>query len=257
VGLSRSAQGRTRLAATGEPAGSIEVEFIRWRTRTPDCNGWGLAWFLAAELCTRFYASHGLAPEVIDHEGLGYYGIALVQLPCAGRDREVLGRMTMCGDVENWRAGGPGDHGLPLQRRAALGAEPTELLVEAIRFLELSSGPDRSHAACHHKRKGASFELIFRVAAHIAMRWDARVEIWNATESGHVRNIAPAIDTQRPDRAPSVVIVGPHTVVISGAGDVLLPPGVGSMWDRYMTGLALPGLIAAVETAAGLRGNSA
>lgn len=34
-------------------------EYKRWRDR--QAGGWGLAWYLAAELCQRFYRSHGVA----------------------------------------------------------------------------------------------------------------------------------------------------------------------------------------------------
>ncbi len=239
-----------RPGAADVPAGSLEAEFAGWLADRPDCDGWGLAWYLAAELCSRFYVSHGLMPEVIEHEGLGYYGIALVELPCAGRKRRELGRMTMSGNVENWTTGSPGDHGLELQQRAARGAAPGELLAEAIRFLELPVRPDRSHAACHHKRRGASFELVFRLAAHIAMRHEGRVEIWNARASGIVRSLTAA--TLREDQPAPLVIHREQPVVVTSEGCVLQPPGLGSLWERYMEGTSFPTLLSRIEAVAGL-----
>ena len=40
------------------------------RRRTHHQHGWGLAWYLAAEFCQRFHASHGITPRTIIHEGL-------------------------------------------------------------------------------------------------------------------------------------------------------------------------------------------
>jgi hypothetical protein len=240
-----------RPRAADIPAGSLEAEFADWLADSPDCEGWGLAWYLAAELCSRFYVSHGLMPEVIEHEGLGYYGIALVQAPCAGRERRELGRMTMSGNVENWATGSPGDHGLELQQRAARGSAPGELLAEVIRFLGLPIRPDRSHAACHHKRRGASFEMVFRLAAHIAMRAEGRVAIWNGAESGVVRSVV-APEPRREDMAAPIVIEGKQSVVVTSEGLVLEPRGLGSLWKQYMEGASFETLISRVEASAGL-----
>jgi hypothetical protein len=49
----------------------------------------GLAWFLAYQFCQRYYVSHDIAPNVIDHDGLGYYGIRLDPLPCKVNGSEV------------------------------------------------------------------------------------------------------------------------------------------------------------------------
>ncbi|MDP5460059.1 hypothetical protein [Alishewanella sp. SMS8] len=86
--------------------------FEQWRTIKGPKNSWGLSWFLASQLCRRFYASHGIVPWVICHEGMGYYGISLHKLPCKvnGIDNATLGRFSIAGNVENWLTGGPGDH---------------------------------------------------------------------------------------------------------------------------------------------------
>ena len=48
----------------------LHTEFEDWRRRRD--QGWGLAWYLAAEVMERFYASHGIAAVEIEKEGLGY-----------------------------------------------------------------------------------------------------------------------------------------------------------------------------------------
>ena len=76
----------------------IATAFEQYRARKLD--GWGLAWFLAAEVCERFYRSHGIVPTVIEREGLGYYGIELEELVCRARPEQhpSLGRFTMAGE---------------------------------------------------------------------------------------------------------------------------------------------------------------
>ena len=48
-----------------------------------------MAWFLAYQFCQRYYVSHDIVPNVIDHDGLGYYGIRLDPLPCKVNGSEV------------------------------------------------------------------------------------------------------------------------------------------------------------------------
>lgn len=83
---------------------SAATEFERWRTRSSPESDWGLAWFISNELCKRFYASHGIAPWVINHDGLGYYGISLNQRRCKASPKQVepYGRLTIGGNVEKW-----------------------------------------------------------------------------------------------------------------------------------------------------------
>jgi hypothetical protein len=122
-----------------------------WRRRYS--NGWGLAWYLAAEFSERFYSSHGIRAEVIEHEGLGYYGIALHQLSCRViHEPKTLVRFTAEGNVENWMRGAPGDHGLKLIDRADKGESPDCLLQDAIRHIGLPMVAPAGHHACRHKR---------------------------------------------------------------------------------------------------------
>ena len=122
---------------------SLHVAFERWRRKHG--RGWGLAWYLATELCRRFYESHGIVPHVCDHEGLGYYGILVEKLPCPvnGRGDNTLGRFTMHGDVENWIADGPGGHGLELIERAQRGEPVQPMVAECIRHFGLPPFPGR------------------------------------------------------------------------------------------------------------------
>ena len=54
-------------------------------------GGWGLAWYLAAAIGERFYCSHGIAPSVLVHEGLGYYGMGIGYCGCLVKKQESLG----------------------------------------------------------------------------------------------------------------------------------------------------------------------
>ena len=66
---------------------SIDTVFESWRQNKE--GDWGLAWFLAYQFCQRYYVSHDIVPNVIDHDGLGYYGIRLDPLPCKVNGSEV------------------------------------------------------------------------------------------------------------------------------------------------------------------------
>ena len=109
---------------------ATDTVFEQWRTNLRESNEFGLAWFLANEFCKRFYRSHGIVPHVINHEGLGYYGLQLTELACEARPRagEPLGRLTMYGNVENWLTGGPGDHGLKTHEMLKRGVATAEIV---------------------------------------------------------------------------------------------------------------------------------
>lgn len=134
---------------------------------------WALAWYLAAECCARFHASHGLAFEPIAHSGLGYYGIAVRPLACKANghsNQPILGRFTICGDAENWVPGGPGSDRLCLSGMLKEGEiSPEEALPAAIRHLRLPLIPSENHYRCRHKARGASYVLLFRLSAMLAL----------------------------------------------------------------------------------------
>jgi hypothetical protein len=232
--------------------GDLAENYQYWRHRYK--HGWGLAWYLAAEINDRFYSSHGIRPEVVEHEGLGYYGIALQQLSCrVAQEPRILGRLTAAGNVENWVTGSPGDHGLKLIERADEGESPDELLRDAIRYIGVPIVPAAGHHLCRHKRWGASSVLVFRIAALIALRWNDQVDIWN--DPAHVASLAATVDAKRDMREhPGYLIIanGRHELLLAGDGRILKPAGCESLRDRYMSGDSVATLLGVVETLLGL-----
>jgi len=231
--------------------GHLVRAYTNWRQRHD--QGWGLAWYLAAELVERFYVSHGVRAVVIYHDGLGYYGIGLHLPPCSVRKRhKKLGRFTMSGDVENWVTGGPGDHGLKLTERAK--TEPaSKLLSEAITHLRLAATPSRSHIPCRHHRWGPSAVLIFQLSALLALRHDTRVSIYNgqlAQRAG--KDLDPKAD-QREHPGWTRVIAGDREVIMVNDGRVLEPAGARSLWQRFMAGESRDALASWLEDQLGLR----
>ena len=212
------------------------AEYEEWRSQHR--SGWGLTWYLAAELCQRFYASHGIVLQTIFQEGLGYYGIAFVRRPCLRqREQITLGRLTMNGDVENWSTGGPGDHGLELAGRAEAGEPVEPMITEAIAHLDLPAVPSTSHLNCRHKRWGDSAVLVFRLAAALALRHDGRIKICNDPDllRRDVARLDPHADQSEHPGWTRLEVEG-REVVLAGDGRVLRPPGHDSLWERYMRG---------------------
>lgn len=160
----------------------LSSRFERWRELKSPKQSWGLAWHLAAEICKRFYGSHGLVPWVIAHDGLGYYGIEINQVRCPVNPDgpDSLGRLTIGGDVENWRTGSPGDHGLELMEECERGMKTDDLVRAAVSHLALEPIPRKSHLSCRHKRWGDSYVLCFEVATYLALQYEAgTLAIWN------------------------------------------------------------------------------
>jgi len=221
--------------------------FERWRSRHD--QGWGLAWYLAAELCDRFYASHGIVPMTIEHEGLGYYGIVLAETKCPvhGPGQRQLGRLTMSGDVENWVTGSPGDHRLGLVDRVYAGESAASMVAEAIHHLELPPFPEKSHVNCRHKRWGDSYRLGFRVAALAALRNEG-VAIWN--DPWHVvPGDSPAPSGHAMSEPPGNFLFRRRgrTVILAGDGRILEPTGQGSYWESYMRGTSEMDIVCRIE----------
>lgn len=234
-------------------------------------EGWGLAWYLSYELCRRYYVSHGIVPHVLDHEGVGYYGISVDQVACTvNRASGVanalphgsLGRFTAAGNAENWRTGQPGDHGCNLVERAAAGEPLPELVQAALRHLDLDPVASRAHTYCHHKRRGESYVLVFEVAALVALLHEGRVAIWNSTL--HTLELSRQYD---PDHAPKAGAAAEspdyflfdrlgcdqqRQLLIRGDGRVILPEGHESLWGRYMRGESANGLALWVARLLGL-----
>lgn len=237
--------------------GSLLMAYEAWRREGQ--HGWGLTWYLAAELCHRFYESHGIVPYVICHEGLGYYGIAVAHLPCKinGPQDKALGRFCIAGDVENWRTGGPGDHGLPLEARAEAGEPVAPMVAEAVAYLDLPAFPAKTHLNCRHKRWGASYVLLFHIAALVALRHGEAVRIWN--EPWMTRRHAEELDLKfSMQEHPGHLHFERHfspgpDVLIAGDGRILKPGGMRSLWHRYMQGESVSALARDVEKWLGLK----
>jgi len=215
--------------------------FEEWRHRHR--QGWGLAWYLAAELCDRFYSSHGIQPTTIVQDGLGYYGIQLSKVGCPVRQGKstAIGRLTMEGNVENWVTGSPGAHGLKLVPRLQEGEPVGPMLEETIRFLGLQPFPSQTHFNCRHKRWGDSYRLLFRVAALLAMK--QRLKLNNgqdALERGH------SLDPQANMKEhPGYFVFG--EIVVCGDGRVLPPHGDASLWELWMRGASEQDLVGWIE----------
>jgi hypothetical protein len=226
----------------------IEQQFASWRAVNRAGSSWGLAWYLANQFARRYYASHGIAPYVNEHEGLGYYGIMLEQIPCpiSGKVSRSLGRMTICGDVENWQGGRQDrwrssdlcDEGLPT----------AELVLGAIRRMSLPTRPSSSHVQCRHKRWGSSWLLCFDVATYLALRYEVgELQIWN--HPYHVDRLLQERDelSSMPQH-PGAFLFRHHdrSLLIAGDGR-FLDGSCRNLWDLYMDG-------ACISTLAGLVG---
>ena len=212
--------------------------FEHWRSIKRPEQSWGLAWFLASEFCRRFYSSHGLVPWVTTHEGLGYYGITINQLPCMvnGQREEALGRFTIGGDVENWRTGGSGDHRCELIDKCASGISTEELVNLAISHLGIPPLPSKSHLNCRHKRWGASYELCFGIATLVALRFEPdEIGIWN--HPAHTRRAIEGDPKHRMKEHPGafLFVADDKKICVTGDGRILDGSEL-NLWHEYMSG---------------------
>ena len=231
----------------------LRTEYENWRARHD--QGLGLAWYLAAELMQRFYASHGIAAVEFEHEGLGYYGIGLVTEACGvHRHRKTLGRFSMHGDVENWQPGGPEEKRLNLSDRARDGEPVEPMVAEAIAHLGLQPKPKVSHRGCRHRRWGSSAVLVFRLAAALALRYNGGVQIVNAPE--FMERIAGDLDPKKgkKEHLGWTLLSGKRDVILANDGRVLKPDGEESIWTRYMRGESEDTLLGWLEGELGLLG---
>lgn len=212
--------------------------FESWRSVNKSNDGWGLAWFLAHQFCMRFYSSHGICPTVIEHDGLGYYGIQLKPILCKSspKDAPILGRMTISGDVENWVTGGPGQPRLNTSGMSDTGSKLSDIVVAATRYMELPVTPQVSHIHCRHKRWGKSYELGFTIATIIALRnRSSSIMIWN--DPYHTSRVIADLDPQAQmnEHLGAFIFSGDQRVVVTGDGRLLGDQEV-NYWHRYMQG---------------------
>lgn len=221
---------------------TLDAAFAQWRR--DGAEGWGLAWYLATQFCRRFYASHGIVPTVIAHDGLGYYGIKLSTLPCGFHaSSEDLGRLTMEGDIEDWRRGSPPSHRLPLHEMCTGGTPTPELVRRALAHLDLPTRPAKPHLTCRHKRWGASYELCFALAATLAMRTcEGSLQIWN--DPALIRRQLEAADPQaglKEHPGAFLFVFNGRQALLRGDGQ-LLGQTPRDLWDQYMKGADLDDL---------------
>ncbi len=233
---------------------TISREFDRWRSGTGG-REWGLAWFLASEFCRRFHVSHGVMPRVLNHEGLGYYGIGLQEVDCkvASVKPKALGRLIMTGNVENWRTGEPGDHGLKTEDMCLAGASEAAIVEAAIRHMALPPMPAKSHVGCRHQRRGASYVMCFEIATIIALR-HACVAVTNAPEET-VRLVTLQDPKAAMHEHPGAFLMAneDRQVLLIGDGRLMDESGV-DLWKLYMQGRSIESLVGEVETRLGLQG---
>jgi len=228
----------------------LASRFKCWRALKGPGNSRGLAWFLAAEFARRFYASHGLVPWVIAREGVGYYGIEINHVRCAvhAGSAKPLGRFTMCGDVENWRRGDPGDHGLALSALCERGVPTTELVSAAVAHFEETPFPTNSHLSCRHKRWGDSYVLVFEVAAYLALQYESEtLKIWNNPEQLDRRLRTHDRKASMKEHPGGFLFTrGDRDLLIAGDGRVLDNTG-DNLWRDYMQGQGIPELATAID----------
>ena len=213
--------------------------FNHWRNIKRPERSWGLAWFLAYEFCQRYYCSHGLVPLVIEHEGLGYYGMQLEAVRCKVKSNidHPYGRLTMGGDVENWRSGSPGDHGLRTMGMCSAKISTEEIVQKAIAYMDIEAIPATSHINCRHKRWGASYVMCFEIATILALRNESEeMSIWNHpfhTEQAIVEIDSNANINEHP--GGFLFTRGKKKLLLSGDGR-LLDGSERNLWYCFMNG---------------------
>ena len=219
---------------------SIYECFNEWRKENPRINNWGLAWFLANEFCKRFYSSHGIIPQVISHEGLGYYGIQISKTQCAvhGRNTEKYGRFTMFGNVENWSTGGPGDHGLNAVEIYENGENIESIVKRAIFHMRIPEIPAKTHLNCRHKRWGTSYQLLFEISTILAMKYDHEtIEIWN--HPYHTQRFIDKLDPKskmNEHLGAFLFRYKDNEIIFASDGRELSGTQDDNYWHRYMSG---------------------
>jgi hypothetical protein len=233
-------QKTTNIISSRVEQRSIEDHFVKWRKNNNPINNWGLTWFLANEFAKRFYSSHGIAPQVTSHEGLGYYGITFDPVHCmVNREcTETLGRLTMFGNVENWQTGSPGDHGLNTIEMCERGVPIEEIFKQSISHLRLPAIPERTHLNCRHKRWGNSFLLLFEIATYLAIEYDHEtIKIWNHPDhtQNYIEKLDPKTDMQE-HLGAFVFQHKEHQIIFASDGRELSGKHKDNYWKRYMEG---------------------
>jgi hypothetical protein len=217
---------------------NIEQLFENWQKCQTEKPLWGLTWFLASQICKRFYASHGIVPWVINKEGMGYYGILFSELPCSvNKYPRELGRLTMAGNTENWLRGGSGGHDYNGEDDCENGASICTLIQESINHLDFPPLPLSSHLSCRHKRWGDSYTLCFEIAACIALRYGhEQIGIYNYPSD--IKRCLSKYDpkTQINEHPGGFLFLTNEAEVFLAGDGRLLHPTESNMWSEYMLG---------------------
>jgi len=66
----------------------VTALFEHWRALKRPEQSWGLAWFLSYEICKRFHESHGIVPQVIEREGMGYSALRWIVFPARSTESQ-------------------------------------------------------------------------------------------------------------------------------------------------------------------------
>jgi hypothetical protein len=152
-------------------------------------------------------------------------------------NEKPLGRLTKGGDVENWRRGGPGDHGLPAIEMCSKGVSTEKIVTDAIRYMEIDPLPAQSHLGCRHQRWGASYSLAFEISTILALRHDnPNLQIWNHPLM--TKNALDEIDPLSSMKEHPGGFIFRHDqkeVVLTGDGR-LLDGSERNVWNNYMKG---------------------
>jgi hypothetical protein len=217
---------------------NIEQLFKNWQKCQIEKPFWGLTWFLASQICKRFYASHGIVPWVINKEGMGYYGILFSELPCSvNKHPRQLGRLTMAGNTENWLSVGSEIQGRKGEIDCENGASISTLITESINHLSFPAMPHSSHLSCRHKRWGDSYTLCFEIATCIALRFGhEQIGIWNSPSD--IRHCISKYDPKmqiKEHPGGFLFLTNEAEVFLVGDGR-LLHPAESNMWEMYMLG---------------------
>jgi hypothetical protein len=153
------------------------------------------------------------------------------------KNNETLGRFTIGGDVENWRTGGPGDHGCNLMERCGNGVPTEQLICAAVSHLAIPPIPPKSHLSCRHKRWGASYEMCFEIATLIGLRYEpGEIAIWNHPEHTYqaIRSCDPN-HQMREHPGAFLFTKGEKNICLAGDGR-LLDCSLRNLWTEYMSG---------------------
>lgn len=226
---------------------TIREQFEEYRRQGK--SGWGLAWWLAWEFAQRYHISHGIQPTVITHEGLGYYGIALVAVDCKVHFRQYnmkpdewnpLGRFSSGGNAENWMKDSRNHGTLELDDRCFKANAPADqLLKAAIDHFDFPIKPINSHVGCFHHRQGASYLLIFSLVTRLALEHEGEFDIM--MDRDILKRLFSDLDPSwgQYGHWGHMRLLGnlhPGKVVLAPDGRVLFPKNETSLWERYMRG---------------------